>query len=66
MRRQLNYVIGQALVNPTFGQSLLANPVEATQGLGLDTRALQALSNIRADSLDQFAGQLSRMLSTLS
>ncbi len=54
----LNRIVGEAIVNPSFCQSLLADPTTAVRGYELASEELALLSSIRARSVDHLAQQL--------
>ncbi len=60
----LQIVIGTAVIDPSFRKALLnGSRGSAIQNFGLTQEEIDALMAIRADTLEQFAGQLDRWIS---
>ena len=67
IQNEFSRLLTAAVINGSFRQALLSNPVEAiSSGFGgeafnLSSDVVQRLSTIRADSLAEFASQLSSL-----
>ncbi len=59
----LNQIIGEAIINKSFREALLTNPMGAVTGFDLAVEELDLIATIRARSLDHFARQLMAALS---
>ncbi len=54
----LNVLVGAAVTDGEFCQTLLSNPGRAARQFGLAPEDVEVVSKIRARSLAEFAGQL--------
>ena len=54
----LNLLVGAAVTDRSFCQTLLRNPGSTAKRFGLGPEEVEALSAIQARSLPEFAGQL--------
>lgn len=54
----LNLLVGAAVTDHDFCQTLLRNPASTAKRFGLGPEEVEALSAIQARSLPEFAGQL--------
>ncbi len=54
----LNVLVGAAITDRDFCQTLLSNPGHAAKRFGLSPEEVEVLSAIQARSLPEFAGQL--------
>ncbi|MBS1252252.1 MAG: hypothetical protein MAG451_01290 [Anaerolineales bacterium] len=55
---KLQAVIGAAIVDPTFRDALLESPRDVLDDFALTSVEREAILNIRADSLSEFATKL--------
>ena len=62
-RETLQAIVGTALVDREFAQQLLHRTPEALRRFNLTEDEYRTVAAIRASSLEQFAGQLDRLLS---
>jgi hypothetical protein len=58
LRRQIDYVIGRALVDPDYAATLLAQPGVALDTPGCLSHQFRTLQNIRVSSLRDFAREV--------
>jgi len=58
----LNQIVGWALVDKDFCDKLLSNPARISMSFDLTPEERQVLCDIRANSLEQLAGELYRWI----
>ncbi|MFQ6057798.1 MAG: Franean1_4349 family RiPP [Anaerolineae bacterium] len=58
----LQAIVGTAIIDRAFRQALLDSLEEAVAGFDLTPEELQAITSIKAESFEQFAGQLHRWI----
>lgn len=64
-REAVEAIIGKAVTNSEFRQSLFANPDEVLAGYELTEDEMAALKSIGVESLESFAGSLDERISKL-